>query len=135
EVRHAHTGEPLGRIDRGLLLLVGIGQGDTEADAAWLVDKVAGLRVFTPDRPPDAPGNSGKDSMDRSVREVGGGLLIISQFTLCGDCRKGRRPSFTDALAPVPAEQLYEHFLALARATGLPVASGRFGAMMHVELV
>lgn len=124
-VRLADPEEPLGAISRGLLLLVGIGQGDGEADAAWLADRIAGLRIF-----PDEKGN-----MNRSVREIGGGLLVVSQFTLYGDCRKGRRPSFTNAMPPGAAEPLYQHFVALVRQTGLEVATGRFGAMMHVELV
>jgi D-tyrosyl-tRNA(Tyr) deacylase len=114
----------LSQIDRGLLVLLGIGQGDTRADAKWLVDKIAGLRVF-----PDDQGN-----MNCAVSEIGGSLLIVSQFTLYGDCRKGRRPSFTEAMPPGPAEALYEEFLALCRQTGLPTGAGRFGAMMDVEL-
>jgi D-aminoacyl-tRNA deacylase len=123
EVRIA--GESVGRIERGLLVLVAAGQGDGDAEVAWLADKVATLRVF-----PDDEGN-----MNRSVADVGGGVLAVSQFTLYGDCRKGRRPSFVDALAPGPAEQLYDAFVARLRATGLPIATGRFRADMQVELV
>lgn len=118
-------GEVVGRIDTGLCVLLGAGQEDGEPDVAWLVDKILSLRVF-----PDDAG-----LMNRSLAEVGGGLLVVSQFTLYGDCRKGRRPSFVAALAPGPAEALYERFLALARASGPPVHSGRFGADMKVELV
>ena len=94
-------------------------------EAAWLAEKIAGLRVF-----PDEGG-----SMNRSLRDIGGSLLIVSQFTLYGDCRKGRRPSFIDAMAPQPAEALYEAALSLFRATGIPVEKGRFGAMMDVSLL
>lgn len=132
EVRLAAEPTVLGRIDRGIVVLVGIGQGDTAADAAFLVDKIANLRIF-----PDPPGTEGaaRGNMNRSLHEVDGGLLVISQFTLFGDCRKGRRPSFTSALSPTEAEALYEVFVDLCRRTGRPVATGRFGAMMHVELV
>jgi D-tyrosyl-tRNA(Tyr) deacylase len=123
EVRIA--GESVGRIGHGLLVLVGAGEGDAEADVTYLVDKVVNLRVFA-----DEAGN-----MNRSVLEVGGALLVVSQFTLYGDCRKGRRPSFVRALQPGPAEALYERFVAAARATGVPVETGRFRAMMEVELV
>lgn len=123
EVRIA--GEVAGRIERGLCILLGAGQDDGEEDVAWTVDKVIGLRVFADDA----------GLMNRSVAEAGGGLLVVSQFTLYGDCRKGRRPSFTSALAPGPAERLYQRFLELARASGLPVECGRFGADMQVDLV
>jgi D-tyrosyl-tRNA(Tyr) deacylase len=123
EVRIA--GEVVGRIGLGLVVLLGAGEGDGEADVTYLVDKVVNLRVFA-----DEAGN-----MNRSVLEVGGALLVVSQFTLYGDCRKGRRPSFVRALAPGPAEMLYDRFVAAARASGLPVETGRFRAMMEVELV
>jgi D-tyrosyl-tRNA(Tyr) deacylase len=123
EVRVA--GELVGRIGRGLLALVGAAEGDGEDDVAYVADKLAGLRVFADD----------EGLMNRSVAEVGGGLLVVSQFTLLGDCRKGRRPSFVAALAPGPAEQLYEKLLARLRGMQLPVESGRFRAMMDVELV
>ncbi len=138
EVRLGESGEVLCRIQHGLCVLVGVGVGDTEEDAAWLVDKIAGLRVFpdvTVDRGIDAPGDGKEGPMNRSVGDVSGALLLVSQFTLYGDCRKGRRPSFTDAMPPGPAEALYDHFVALARRTGLSVAAGRFRAMMQVELV
>lgn len=128
-------GVVLGQIERGLCVLLGIGQGDERADADWLADKVAGLRIF-PDGAvsAEAGASSGKD-MNRSLTEVGGSLLVISQFTLYGDASKGRRPSFVAALAPDQAEALYEHFVATLRRLGHRVATGRFGAMMAVELV
>lgn len=128
-------GAVLGSIDRGLCVLLGIGQGDDTSDADWLADKVAGLRIF-PDGAvsPEAAASGGKD-MNRSLSEVGGALLVISQFTLYGDASKGRRPSFVAALAPDQAEPLYESFVAKLRSLGHRVATGRFGAMMAVELV
>jgi D-aminoacyl-tRNA deacylase len=118
-------GEEIGAIGDGLLVLVGAGRGDGDADVAYLVDKVVNLRVFEDE--------AGK--MNRSLLETGGGLLAVSQFTLYGDARKGRRPAFVDALEPVAAERLYEAFVAGVRATGVRVATGRFRAMMDVELV
>ena len=117
--------EVTGRIGRGLLVLLGAGDDDTDSDLQYMVEKVVGLRIF-----PDDDGN-----MNRSVVDVGGALLVVSQFTLYGDARKGRRPSFVKAMAPGPAEQLYERFVATARASGVPVETGRFRAMMEVELV
>jgi D-aminoacyl-tRNA deacylase len=117
--------EVTGRIGAGLVALVGAGDEDTESDVTYMVDKIVGLRIFA-----DEAGN-----MNRSLVEVGGALLVVSQFTLYGDARKGRRPSFVKAMAPGPAEQLYEKFVAAARATGVPVETGRFRAMMQVELV
>ena len=117
--------EVTGRIGRGLVVLLGAGDDDTDADLDYMVDKVVGLRIFADD----------EGNMNRSVVDVGGSLLIVSQFTLYGDARKGRRPSFIKAMAPGPAEQLYERFVAAARATGVPVETGRFRAMMEVELV
>jgi D-tyrosyl-tRNA(Tyr) deacylase len=118
-------GRVTGEIGRGLLLLAGFKDGDAEDALAWMGDKVVGLRIF--------PDDEGK--MNRSVQEVGGGLLVVSQFTLYGDTRKGRRPSFIDAARPEIAIPLYERFVELLRATGLPVSTGEFGAMMDVELV
>jgi len=118
-------GETIGKIGPGLVVLLGAGQRDGDGDADWMVAKVARLRIFRDD--------AGR--MNRSVLESGGSVLAISQFTLYGDCRKGRRPSFADALAPEPAEALYERFVAGLRQLGLTVATGRFGAMMDVELV
>jgi len=119
-------GETLGSIGRGSLLLVGIAQGDDRETVAWMADKVIGLRVF-----PDSEGR-----MNRDLASVDGGLLVVSQFTLYGDCRKGRRPSFVDAADPEVAEPLYDAFVRMLRerAPGR-VASGEFGAMMEVELV
>ena len=119
------AGRVTGEIGRGLLLLAGFREGDAEDALAWMAEKVVGLRIF--------PDDEGK--MNRSVDEIGGGLLVVSQFTLYGDARKGRRPSFVDAARPETAIPLYERFVALLRATGLPVATGEFGAMMDVELV
>jgi D-tyrosyl-tRNA(Tyr) deacylase len=118
-------GRVTGEIGRGLLLLTGFTDGDTEDALAWMADKVVGLRIF--------PDDEGK--MNRSVEDVGGGLLVVSQFTLYGDTRKGRRPSFIDAARPEVAIPLYERFLQMLRATGRPVQTGEFGAMMDVELV
>ena len=118
-------GRVTGEIGRGLLLLAGFTEGDTEDALAWMADKVVGLRIFADD----------EGKMNRSVQEVGGGLLVVSQFTLYGDARKGRRPSFVDAARPEVAIPLYQRFVQLLRATGLPVGTGEFGAMMDVELV
>lgn len=129
EVRLQEDGAVLGRIGRGLVVLLGIGADDGPQDAAWLAGKIADLRVF-PDEGKELDGG-----MNRSVRDVGGAILLVSQFTLFGDCRKGRRPSFSGAMAPGPAEALYNEAAALFRATGVPVEEGRFRAMMDVDLV
>jgi D-tyrosyl-tRNA(Tyr) deacylase len=118
-------GETVGEVGRGLLVLLGVTHADTAEAAAWLADKVVGLRLFN-----DADGK-----MNRGVADVGGGVLVVSQFTLYGDCQKGRRPSFIDAARPEVAVPLYEAFVNGVRALGVPVATGRFGAMMQVELV
>lgn len=118
-------GRVIGRIDHGLLLLVGFTSADAEDSLVWMADKVLGLRIFADEQ--------GK--MNRSVADVDGGLLVVSQFTLYGDTRKGRRPSFIDAAPPEIAIPLYERFVALLRASGLRVETGEFGAMMDVELV
>jgi D-aminoacyl-tRNA deacylase len=118
--------EVVGRVGRGLLVLFGAGTGDGETDLAYVVDKVVGLRIF--------PDDDGK--MNRSVTDVGGGVLCISQFTLYGDARRGRRPAFVDALEPVAARALYDQALARLAAAGVAeVAAGVFGADMQVELV
>ncbi len=117
--------EVVGAIDRGLLVLLGVAPTDTAAEGQWLADKVVGLRIFADD--------DGK--MNRSVADIGGAVLVVSQFTLYGDCRKGRRPSFVGAAPPEIAEPLYEAFLNAVKALGVPTAAGRFGAMMQVELV
>jgi len=119
------AGETAGAIGPGLLILLGVHQRDTAADVPFVADKCANLRIFS-----DAEGK-----FNLSALEVRGELLVISQFTLYGDCRRGRRPSFTDAAPPALAEPLYEAFVAALRATGLPVATGRFGADMQVSLV
>jgi D-tyrosyl-tRNA(Tyr) deacylase len=118
-------GRETGAIGKGLLVLLGVHQDDREPDVDFLVSKTIGLRIF--------PDDEGK--MNRGLLEVGGALLIVSQFTLYGDARKGKRPSFVDAAPPPLAIPLYEKFLARARALGAPVATGEFGAMMDVELV
>lgn len=120
------AGEVTGEIDAGLLVLLGAGAGDTDADLGYIVDKVANLRIF--------PDDAGK--MNRSVLDVGGGVLVVSQFTLYGDARAGRRPAFTSALEPVRARALYEQSLDALRAAGVArVQAGVFGADMAVELV
>jgi len=118
-------GRVTGEIGGGLLLLVGFTNGDSDDALAWMAKKVVQLRIF-----PD-----GEGKMNRSVEEADGGILVVSQFTLYGDARKGNRPSFIDAARPEAAIPLYERFVALLRATGRPVATGEFGAMMDVELV
>ena len=118
-------GRSTGRIDRGYLLLLGITHDDDEARLVWMAEKVAGLRLFS-----DA-----EDKMNLSLADVGGAVLVVSQFTLYGDAAKGRRPSFIDAARPEVAIPLYERFIALLRERGLTVATGEFGAMMQVELI
>jgi len=118
-------GQVVGAVGAGLLVLVAVAPDDTDAHAAWLAGKVARLRIFADE--------AGK--MNRSVLDVGGAVLVVSQFTLYGDCRKGNRPSFVGSAGPVLAETLYERFAAQVAAAGLEVARGRFGAMMDVALV
>ena len=117
--------EVLGQINRGLLVLLGVARDDRAEQARWLADKIVGLRIFGDD----------EGKMNRSLADVGGEVLVVSQFTLYGDCRKGRRPSFVDAAPPEIAIPLYEEFVRSVRALGIPIATGRFGAMMQVELV
>lgn len=120
----------IGAIAHGLLVLVGVEKGDTDTDAARLADKLRELRIFE-----DDGGDDGKRRMNRSVAEVGGGVLVVSQFTLAADCRRGRRPSF-DAAAPADeARRLYEVVVTTLRASGLPVETGEFQADMQVALV
>lgn len=114
--------EVVGSIDRGLLVYLGAGQRDSERDVLAMADKLAGLRIFEDDQ--------GK--MSRSVADIGGGVLVVSQFTLFGDARKGRRPSFTEAAPPEAAEQLYEQVVLALRKRDVQVATGRFQAMMQV---
>jgi D-aminoacyl-tRNA deacylase len=118
-------GEIAGEIGPGLLVLLGVGQGDTETAADYLALKVAGLRIFDDD--------AGR--MNRAVGEIGGAVLVVSQFTLYGDVRRGRRPSFDAAAHPESARRLYEYFVERLRAKGLRCETGRFQEMMQVELV
>jgi D-tyrosyl-tRNA(Tyr) deacylase len=118
-------GECTGKIGCGLAVLLGVAVNDTEADAEYLVDKLIGLRIFA-----DEEGR-----FDRSVQDVQGSVLVVSQFTLYGDCRKGRRPSFSDAAGVEKALPLYEYFVDTLRMRNVPVATGRFQATMAVHLV
>ncbi|MCB9746261.1 MAG: D-tyrosyl-tRNA(Tyr) deacylase [Alphaproteobacteria bacterium] len=127
-VRHASVvvdGEEVGACGAGLLILLGVTQGDDEAKAAWLAKKLAGLRIFQDE--------AGK--MNLGLTDIGGEALVVSQFTLYGDCRKGRRPSFVGAAHPSLAEPLYERFCALLEAEGVPVGRGVFGGDMKVSLL
>lgn len=119
------TGETTGEIGLGLLVLLGMGAGDTRAEADYLAEKTIGLRIFE-----DAEGK-----MNLSVAEVGGALLVVSQFTLYGDARRGKRPSFDAAAPPQQARELYEYFVEKVRAAGLRCETGRFQETMQVELV
>lgn len=119
------AGEVVGQIGRGILILLGVEHDDTEEDARQLADKAIVLRIFD-----DADGK-----MNLSLEEIGGSLLVVSQFTLLGDCRKGRRPSFIGAAPPELAEKLYNTFIGAAGSRGIPIATGRFRAAMDVELV
>ncbi|MEK0431787.1 MAG: hypothetical protein RL139_1591 [Gemmatimonadota bacterium] len=118
-------GVPIGRVGAGFCLLVGFTGTDGEEQVTWMADKVAGLRLF-----PDADGK-----MNLGLADVGGAVLVVSQFTLYGDAAKGRRPSFVDAARPEVAIPLYEAFVTRLRELGLPVETGRFGAHMEVDLV
>ena len=118
-------GETVGAIGPGLLVLLGVGQSDTPAEVTQLVNKIVNLRVFADDQ----------DKMNRSLLDIQGQMLVISQFTLWGDCRKGRRPSFVQAADPEVAEPLYERFVDEVRGQGVVTETGRFGAMMQVHLV
>jgi D-tyrosyl-tRNA(Tyr) deacylase len=127
-VSHANVviaGETVGEIGAGLLVLLGVTHDDTPAQAHWLAEKVAGLRIF----------NDANGKMNRDLAEIGGAMLIVSQFTLYGDCRKGKRPSFLDAAPPNTSSPLYENFINSVKALGIPVATGRFGADMQIGLV
>ena len=116
-------GKPVGQIDKGLLVYLSVGKDDTLKDAEFLAEKLVNLRVFEDE--------AGK--MNRSVLDVGGKMLLVSNFTLHGDCRKGRRPSFDAAAQPAVAQQLYDKVIELIAAQGVPVEKGAFGAYMHVS--
>jgi len=118
-------GRNVGSIGEGLMVLLGVADGDTRQEADYLADKIANLRIFE-----DQEGK-----MNRSLLEAGGEMLVVSQFTLLGDCRKGRRPSFVKAAAPETANALYEYFVEISRQKGIRVQTGEFGAMMAVSLV
>jgi D-tyrosyl-tRNA(Tyr) deacylase len=118
-------GRVTGRLGRGFVVLLGVAVGDSESDAAHLVDRIIGMRVFA----------DGAGKMNCSLGQVGGALLVVSQFTLLADTNSGRRPSFTRAAAPDEARRLYQHFLSLARMADVKVETGEFGATMEVELV
>lgn len=125
QARVTVDGEVVGEISRGLLVLLGVGGDDSDNDARQLADKICGLRIFEDD----------DDKMNRSLEEIRGALLVVSQFTLFGDCRKGRRPSFTQAAPPELAERLYETFVAAVGVRGIRVETGKFRAQMNVALV
>ena len=115
----------IGRTGSGLLVLLGVAKGDSPSDADYLVNKIANLRIFEDE----------KGKMNRSLLETGGEMMVVSQFTLLADCRKGRRPSFVDAAGPELATELYEYFVKQVRSLGITVATGRFRAMMEVALI
>ena len=125
EARVAVDGEVVGQIGRGLVVLLGVGTEDGDAEVDWLAEKLVGLRIFEDD----------EGKMNRSIAEMGGAMLVVSQFTLYGDARKGRRPSFTGAAPPEQAERLYQAFVARVRSRGIEVATGRFREHMLVSLV
>ena len=119
------AGRVTGEIGTGLVVLLGVAKGDTEKDADFLADRIAGFRIF----------NDTANKMNLSLRDIGGAALVISQFTLAGDWRKGRRPSFTSAAPPEEGERLYKYFCEQLRALEVPVETGEFGAMMDVHLI
>lgn len=118
-------GREIARIGPGLLVLLGIRDGDTGKDVRYLADKVSGLRIFEDE----------EGKMNRSIQDISGEMMVVSQFTLYAECRKGRRPSFTDAAAPQTAEQLYRNFIDLLKGKGIHVGEGKFQARMAVSLV
>ena len=113
----------VGEIDNGLVILLGVQKGDTEKDANFLVNKISGLRIFSDEN----------DKMNLSIKDVNGSALVISQFTLCGDTKKGRRPSFIKAATPDDGNRLYEYFMSEMKKGGVPIESGEFGAMMKID--
>lgn len=119
------NGEIIGKTGKGFLVLLGVGDGDTDEDLKYIAEKVMGLRVFSDEN----------DKMNLSIRDIGGSILAISQFTLYGDCRKGRRPNFTSAMEPKTAERMYNDFVRILRDNGIETQTGKFGADMQVELV
>jgi len=125
EARVDIGGRTVGEIGQGLLIFLGVGEGDSEKDCDYLANKIAHLRIFS----------DNQDLMNLSVTEIGGAALVVSQFTLWGDCRKGRRPSFIRAARPESAKELYENFIGILRRKGLPVATGEFQEMMDVHLI
>ena len=118
-------GQVTGKIGKGFLILLGVGPNDTEKECRYLAEKALGLRIFTDEN----------DKMNLGLADIGGQVLVVSQFTLYGNCRKGRRPSFTDAAGPELGEQLYEKFLQICQELGYPPQHGRFGADMKVESI
>ena len=118
-------GQVVGQIDQGLLVLLGVEKGDTEAQADWLAEKIVGLRIFGDE----------EGKMNLSVMDIGGSLLVVSQFTLAGNCAKGKRPSFDTAAPPEDGQRLYEYFVDAVKCPGLPVQTGIFQADMQVALV
>jgi D-tyrosyl-tRNA(Tyr) deacylase len=125
EARVTVADEITGQIGSGLLVLLGVGSDDTEDDARQMADKLIGLRIF----------NDSEGKMNLALTDVSGAMLVVSQFTLFGDCRRGRRPSYSDAATPELAERLYEFFVGIMREKNIPVATGRFRADMQVSLV
>lgn len=125
QARVVVDGEVVGEIGRGLLVLLGVAKTDTHAEAQWLAEKIVSLRIF----------NDAEGKMNLGLEEIRGEMLIVSQFTLYGDCSRGRRPSFIDAAGPDLAVPLYDAFINAVKALGIRTATGRFGAMMQVELV
>jgi D-aminoacyl-tRNA deacylase len=119
-------GEVVGKIGRGLNLLVAIAPTDTEVELDWMARKCLELRLF--------PGEEGGDKWEKSLQEIAGEILVVSQFTLYGDCRKGRRPSFSGSAPPTQAEALYKQFVAKLKESGLPIETGKFGAQMQVSI-
>jgi D-tyrosyl-tRNA(Tyr) deacylase len=121
------AGEVVGRIDRGLCVLASIVRDDSDDDLRWMADKLASLRVFPNPEDPDK-------AFDVDVRQINGGLLLVSNFTVSAKCKRGRRPGFDAAMPPAEAAPMFERFLTIARATNVPIATGRFGADMTVDI-